>query len=59
MKKLIERNETLIYVDEMSCCTNEIEGDKPKTISVLIACTIHGVLFCHLQDGFVDRDRFY
>ena len=43
----------------MSCCTNEIEGDRPRTISIVIACTIHGVLFCHLENGFVDRDKFY
>ena len=59
MKPLIERNETFIYIDEMSCCEKEVEGREPRTVSILIACTIYGVLYFHIQEGFINRERFY
>lgn len=59
MKPLIERRETLIYLDEMSCCFREGKEGPQMTVSIVVACTIYGVLYFHLQDGFINRHRFY
>lgn len=59
MKPLLLRKETLIYIDELSCCFREPNQAEETVISILIACTIYGVLYFHLQDGFITRARFY
>ena len=57
MKPLIENNETLIYIDEMSCCMESQDG--PKIISILVACSIFGLMYYNIQEGFYDRVKFY
>jgi hypothetical protein len=59
MRPLLVRKETLIYIDEMSCCFRESNKEEETAISILIACTIYGVLYFHLQDGFITRERFH
>jgi hypothetical protein len=55
MLPLIEKNETLIFADELSCCFFSGPDNQNSIISVLLACTIHGVLFFHIQEGFFHR----
>jgi hypothetical protein len=59
MCPLFERDEKLIYFDEMSCYTGEEEEGKPKVISIMVACTSQGVLFTHMQEGFFTREHFF
>ena len=59
MLPLIEKNETLIFADELSCCFSNGPDNQNNIVSVLLACTIHGVLFFHIQEGFFHRQQFY
>jgi hypothetical protein len=35
------------------------DPDNPIVITVVIAASEHGVLYFHLQDGFVTREKFF
>lgn len=48
MWPLIESRQTLIYFDELSCCVRDSNPDNPVVITVVIAASVHGVLYFHL-----------
>lgn len=56
---LIESNQTLIYLDEMSCCVRGSDPDHPAVVSVMIAASELGILYLQIQNGFVTRDKFF
>ena len=46
---LVQANETFIFIDELCCSFVPAYGHVFEAITILIACTAHGVLYFHIQ----------